>query len=83
MPGGFKRRRALPSASRSPRGHEADEDELAQRFVRIDGDLLGVFAMIAVLLAFVDPDLWIGHEVGLQLSHDVVAEQRALQVAFG
>ena len=34
------------------------------------------------LLAFVNPDLWIRREVGLQLSHDIVAEQRALQVAF-
>ena len=36
----------------------------------------------SALLAFVNPDLWIRHEVGLQLSNDIVPEQRALQVAL-
>jgi hypothetical protein len=43
---------------------------------------LGRIPEDSVLLAFVNPDLWIRQEVGLQLSHDIVAEQRALQVAF-
>ena len=45
-------------------------------------DLIGRILEDSALLTLVNPDFWIRHEVGLQLSHDIVAEQLALQVAF-
>lgn len=40
--------------------------------------LLGRILVDIALLAFVNPDLWIRHEVRLQLSNDIVEEQGAL-----